>query len=52
MVIDSSFSFAISKPFDDSLYMVSKNILVFESAPLEKNIVINDKIIARLFTTF
>ena len=50
LAIDSAFLFASQKPFDDSLYMASKYNLIFESTPLEKNIVISDKIIARLYT--
>jgi uncharacterized protein len=49
MAIDSAFLFAQSKPFSDSLYMVSPYNMVFESAPLEKDIVISDKILARIY---
>ncbi len=51
MPIDSAILFANAKPFDDSLYMISKYNLIFESTPLQKNIIVSDKIIARLFTT-
>ncbi len=51
MAIDSSFLFAQSKPFDDSLYLISPYNLIFESAPLEKDIIISDKILARIYAT-
>jgi putative CocE/NonD family hydrolase len=49
MAIDSAFLFAQPKPFSDSLYLVSPYNLVFESAPLEKDIIISDKILARIY---
>lgn len=50
MAIDSASLFAASVPFDDSLYMTSPYNMVFESKPLEKDIVISDKIITRIYT--
>jgi|GEM_PF-416997 len=51
MAIDSAFVFAQPKPFDDSLYMASPYNMVFESAPLDKDIIISDKILARIYAT-
>ncbi|MBS1509954.1 MAG: CocE/NonD family hydrolase [Bacteroidetes bacterium] len=49
MAIDSSFLFANAKPFDDSLYLASPYNIVFESAPLQNDIVLSNKIITRLY---
>ncbi len=51
MVIDSAYLFATPKPYDDSIYMTSPYNLVFESQPLEKDIVISNKILSRLYVT-
>ncbi|MGG9961009.1 CocE/NonD family hydrolase [Ferruginibacter sp. SUN106] len=51
MALDSAFLFSPSKPYDDSLYMTSPYNLVFESRPLEQDIVITDKIISRIYAT-
>jgi hypothetical protein len=48
-VIDSAFLYAKPRPFDDSLYMSSPYNLVFESKPLEKDIILTDKITAQLY---
>ena len=49
MALDSSFLYAEAKPFDDSLYLTSPYNIVFESQPLTKDIVLSDKILARIF---
>ena len=51
MALDSAFLFANPKPFDDSLYMTSPHNMVFESEPLPKDIVLSDKILARLYVS-
>lgn len=51
MALDSAYFFSTSKPFDDSIYMTSKHNIVFESMPLQNDIVLSDKIISRLFVT-
>ena len=51
MAIDSAYFFTPSKPYDDSLYMTSPYNLVFESDPLQKDIVLSDKIISRIYCT-
>jgi len=48
-VIDSAFLFARAIPFDDSLYMTSPYNMVFESRPLEKDIIVTGKITAQLY---
>jgi putative CocE/NonD family hydrolase len=48
-IIDSAFVYATPRPFDDSLYMTSPYNLVFESAPLEKDITVTGRITASLF---
>lgn len=51
MALDSAYLFTIPKPYDDSLYMTSAHNLVFESTPLQKDIVLSDKIISRIYAT-
>ncbi|RYD71834.1 MAG: CocE/NonD family hydrolase, partial [Sphingobacteriales bacterium] len=51
MALDSAFLFASSRPFDDSLYMTSAHNMVFESMPLQQEIVLSDKIIPRIYAT-
>ena len=51
MALDSAYLFAYPKPFDDSLYMTSPYNMVFESEPLEKDLMISDKILAHLYLT-
>jgi uncharacterized protein len=48
---DSAYLFSSSKPFDDSVYMTSPYNMVFESEPLQKDIVVSDKILARLYVS-
>lgn len=47
--LDSSFIYAETKPYDDSFYLSSPYNLVFESEPLLNDIVLSNKILARLF---
>lgn len=47
--LDSSFLFAQTQPFSDSLDMVSPYNVIFESPLLTKDIVISDKITTRLY---
>lgn len=49
LVKDSALLFAGAKPSDDSLYLTSSYNLVFESKPLEKDIIVTDKITAQLY---
>lgn len=49
MALDSAYLFATPKPFSDSLYMTSPYNLVFESQPLQKDIIVTDKILTRLY---
>ncbi len=51
MAIDSASLFAFSKPFDDSIYMSSSHNMVFESQPLQKDILISNKIISRIYAS-
>lgn len=51
MALDSAYLFTTPKPYDDSLYMTSAHNLVFESTPLQKDIVLSDKIISRIYAT-
>lgn len=48
-VIDSAFLFARPVPFDDSLYLSSAYNMVFESRPLEKDIILTGKLTAQLY---
>ncbi|AXY73243.1 CocE/NonD family hydrolase [Paraflavitalea soli] len=48
-VIDSAFLFARPIPFDDSLYLSSPYNMVFESKPLEKDIILTGKLTAQLY---
>ncbi|WP_276482511.1 CocE/NonD family hydrolase [Paraflavitalea pollutisoli] len=48
-VIDSAFLYARSKPFDDSLYMASPYNLVFDSKPMEQDIIVTGKMVADLY---
>ena len=49
LVKDSAFLFQYGNPFDDSLYMTSPYNMVFESKPLEKDIILSDKVTAQLY---
>ena len=49
--LDSLYLFSPSKPFDDSIYMTSPYNLVFESQSLQKDIVLSDKMICRIYAT-
>jgi putative CocE/NonD family hydrolase len=51
MALDSAYLFCTPSPFDDSIYMTSKYNLVFESLPLQNDIIISDKIISRIYAT-
>ena len=51
MAIDSAYFYTQTKPYDDSLYLTSPYNLVFESEPLQKDIVLSDKIIGRIYVT-
>ena len=46
--LDSTWLFSYDKPFDDTRYMTSPHNLVFETAPLEKDMLVTNKIIPRL----
>lgn len=47
-VLDSTWLFSYDNPFDDTRYMTSPHNLVFETAPLEKDLLVTNKIIPRL----
>lgn len=49
LAIDSAFLFSTSLPDDDSLYMSSPYNIVFESKPVGKDIVLSDRITARIY---
>ena len=49
MALDSAYLFATPKRFSDSLYMSSPYNLVFESEPLQRDIIITGKILTRLY---
>lgn len=50
MAFDSAFLFAQpATPYDDSLYMTSAYNLMFESSPLEKDIVLSNEITSAIF---
>lgn len=46
--LDSAWLASYGKPFDDTRYMTSPHNLVFETPPLEKELLVTDKIIPRL----
>ncbi len=46
--LDSAWLFSYAKPFDDTRYMTSPHNLVFETAPLEKDLLVTNKIIPRI----
>jgi putative CocE/NonD family hydrolase len=49
MALDSAYLFATPKPYDDSLYMTSPYNFVFESKPLQKDVIITNRILVRLY---
>ena len=49
IALDSAYLFATPIRYSDSLYMTSPYNLVFESAPLQKDILITDRILTRLY---
>jgi uncharacterized protein len=49
--LDSAYLFSQSKPFDDSIYITSPYNIVFESMPLQNDIVLSNKIISRVYAT-
>jgi putative CocE/NonD family hydrolase len=51
MALDSAYFFSPPKPFDDAIYMSSAHDIVFESMPLQHDIVLSDKIIARIYAS-
>lgn len=46
--LDSAWLFEQGKPFDDTRYLTSPHNLVFETAPLEKELLVTNKIVPRL----
>jgi len=51
VALDSVFLYTPTEAFDDSIYMTSVYNIVFESKPLQNDIVLSDKIIARIYAT-
>ncbi len=49
--IDSTFLFASTQPFSDSITRVSPYNLVFESAPLPKAVLLSGRIVPRIFAS-
>lgn len=51
MALDSAYLFSTPNLYDDSVYITSAYNMVFESMPLQKDIVLSDKIISRIYAT-